>query len=67
MSLIATLRSRRVSRAWYTSPIPPLPIREVISYTPTRRPIIGRAVCWDIPSAATCRAGSSMNPSALVS
>src|SRR5580692_11126010 len=33
--LIATVRSRRVSRARYTSPIPPAPKGETISYGPS--------------------------------
>src|ERR1700693_3888692 len=50
-TLIATVRSSRVSRARYTSPIPPAPIAETISYGPSREPafrdtlaeIIGRS------------------------
>src|SRR6266540_4494119 len=37
-TLIATARSRRVSRARYTSPIPPAPSGERISYGPRREP-----------------------------
>src|SRR5262249_3815539 len=33
-----TVRSRRVSRARYTSPMPPAPIGETISYGPNRVP-----------------------------
>src|SRR5437879_3235235 len=36
--LTATMRSRRVSRALYTSPIPPEPIRLKISYGPSLVP-----------------------------
>ena len=36
--LMATLRSSRVSRAFQTSPIPPAPTRETISYGPRRVP-----------------------------
>src|SRR6476469_3892269 len=36
--LMATERSRRVSRARYTSPIPPAPIGETISYGPSLAP-----------------------------
>jgi hypothetical protein len=35
-TLMATVRSSRVSRARYTSPIPPVPRAESISYGPTR-------------------------------
>src|SRR6185295_3190159 len=35
-TLMATVRSRRVSRARYTSPMPPWPIAAVISYGPSR-------------------------------
>ncbi len=38
-TLIATVRSRRVSRALYTSPIPPAPSGERISYGPRRAPM----------------------------
>ena len=34
----ATIRPRRVSRALYTSPIPPAPIGERISYVPSLSP-----------------------------
>src|SRR3954470_16469540 len=37
-TLIATVRSRRVSRALQTSPIPPAPRGETISYGPRRVP-----------------------------
>src|SRR5580765_1379811 len=37
-TLTATVRSSRVSRARYTSPIPPAPIAERISYGPNRMP-----------------------------
>src|SRR4029077_19896643 len=37
-NLIATVRSRRVSRARYTSPIPPAPSGETISYGPSLLP-----------------------------
>src|SRR6266542_1994614 len=37
-TLIATVRSRRVSRARYTSPIPPAPRGERTSYGPSRLP-----------------------------
>src|ERR1700693_990340 len=37
-TLIATVRSSRVSLARYTSPIPPTPIAETISYGPSREP-----------------------------
>src|SRR5438874_1343010 len=33
---MATMRSSRVSRARYTSPMPPAPIGEMISYGPSR-------------------------------
>src|SRR5439155_5519631 len=36
--LIATVRSRHVSRARYTSPIPPAPSGETISYGPSLAP-----------------------------
>src|SRR5438093_10713703 len=36
--LIATVRPRRVSRARYTSPIPPAPSGETISYGPSLAP-----------------------------
>jgi hypothetical protein len=36
--LIATVRSRRVSRARYTSPMPPAPSGETISYGPSLVP-----------------------------
>src|SRR5678815_6078998 len=37
-TLLATMRSSRVSRAQYTSPIPPAPIGSRISYGPSRVP-----------------------------
>src|SRR3954451_4563802 len=37
-TLIATVRLRRVSRAFQTSPIPPAPRGETISYGPRRVP-----------------------------
>ena len=37
-TLIATSRPRRVSRARYTSPMPPVPISETISYGPISEP-----------------------------
>src|SRR5712692_9438889 len=37
-TLTATVRSSRVSRARYTSPIPPAPIGERTSYGPRRAP-----------------------------
>src|SRR3954470_23685739 len=37
-TLMATVRSRRVSRAFQTSPIPPAPRGETISYGPRRVP-----------------------------
>ncbi len=37
-TLIATVRSSRVSRARYTSPIPPAPSAPTISYGPRRVP-----------------------------
>ena len=37
-TLMATMRSRRVSRALYTSPIPPAPICATTSYEPRRVP-----------------------------
>src|SRR5262245_22238251 len=37
-TLTATARSSRVSRARYTSPIPPAPIAETISYGPSFEP-----------------------------
>src|SRR5580704_17601049 len=37
-SFMATIRSRRVSRALYTSPMPPAPIGFRISYGPRRDP-----------------------------
>src|SRR5438045_4156207 len=43
-TLIATVRSRRVSRALYTSPMPPAPIAERISYGPSLEPE-ERAIC----------------------
>src|SRR5215471_20096820 len=39
-TLIATSRLSRVSCARYTSPMPPAPIRAVISCEPTRVPIV---------------------------
>src|SRR5258708_27465880 len=38
--LMATMRSRRVSRALYTSPIPPAPMSAPISYGPRRLPVV---------------------------
>src|SRR4051812_13532873 len=38
-TLIATIRWRRVSRALYTSPIPPTPMGSSISYGPRRAPL----------------------------
>src|SRR5215831_9364724 len=38
MRLMATMRPRRVSRAFHTSPIPPAPIRSRISYGPKSVP-----------------------------
>ena len=38
--LIATSRPRRVSRARYTSPIPPAPMRAAITYEPRRVPSV---------------------------
>src|SRR5450432_1386744 len=38
-TFMATLRFRRVSRALYTSPIPPAPIGARISYGPSRIPV----------------------------
>src|SRR3954466_15323355 len=40
-TLIATSRSSRVSRALYTSPVPPAPRGAVIRYGPRRVPIAG--------------------------
>src|SRR6266540_5436367 len=37
-TLMATMRSRRVSRALYTSPMPPAPMGARISYGPRRAP-----------------------------
>src|SRR5215510_7894466 len=37
-TLIATSRPRLISRARYTSPMPPAPIALMISYDPTRAP-----------------------------
>src|SRR5712692_4821871 len=37
-TLIATVRSSRVSRAFHTSPMPPAPRGETISYGPSRVP-----------------------------
>src|SRR5262245_13542353 len=37
-TLTATVRSRRVSRALYTSPMPPAPIGDRTSYGPSREP-----------------------------
>src|SRR5512146_2275743 len=37
-ALIATMRSRRVSRAFHTSPMPPAPIGARISYGPSFSP-----------------------------
>ena len=46
---MATVRSRRVSRALYTSPMPPAPMAERISYGPRRAPgeraMMSRADC----------------------
>src|SRR6266478_7716766 len=42
--LIATLRPRRVSRARYTSPIPPAPSGETISYGPSLAPRVSATV-----------------------
>src|SRR5260370_15645336 len=47
-TLIATMRSRRVSRARYTSPIPPAPIAPVISYGPRVVPVERRIKCGPI-------------------
>ena len=38
-TLMATVRSKRVSRARYTSPMPPTPTTEVISYGPSLLPV----------------------------
>ena len=46
---MATMRSRRVSRALYTSPIPPAPMGARISYGPSRMPMprdIGCKYTW---------------------
>src|SRR6267142_1042424 len=45
--LIATLRSKRASRARYTSPIPPAPSSSIISYGPSFVPE-GRAIAHGI-------------------
>ena len=37
---MATVRSRRASRAQYTSPIPPVPSGDRISYGPIREPTL---------------------------
>src|SRR5258708_40331143 len=42
--LMATVRSRRVSRARYTSPIPPAPSGETISYGPSLAPSVSATV-----------------------
>src|SRR5882724_2985542 len=42
--LIATVRPRRVSRARYTSPIPPAPSGETISYGPSLAPRVSVTV-----------------------
>src|SRR5881396_609285 len=53
--LMATLRSSRVSRARYTSPIPPAPMGATISYGPSR-----------LPEARFTGAGQEYNVSASV-
>ena len=50
---MATSRPRRVSRARYTSPMPPAPMRAMTSYGPSRVPAC-RGMCWRI-----IRAGST--------
>ena len=45
---MATVRSRRVSVARYTSPIPPAPMSTVISYGPKRVPAV-RAIGCAVP------------------
>src|SRR4029077_13203652 len=44
-TLMATVRSRRVSRARYTSPIPPAPMGARTSYGPRRVPAVS-AIGW---------------------
>jgi len=39
-TLIATMRSKRRSRARYTSPIPPAPMGAITSYGPNRAPLV---------------------------
>jgi hypothetical protein len=51
---MATARSRRVSRALYTSPMPPAPSAERISYGPSRVPGV-RAKRVDYTGAAAAR------------
>src|SRR5438132_12548147 len=46
-TLIATSRPSRVSRARYTSPIPPAPSGPEISYGPSREPGSRRIVCQE--------------------
>ena len=44
---MATMRSSRVSRAFYTSPMPPAPIGARISYGPSGAPVVQAAmVSW---------------------
>ena len=56
-TLMATSRSSRESRARYTSPMPPAPSGERISYEPKRTPadsvtsdLVGRGSTWNVPS-----------------
>src|SRR5262245_57548340 len=75
-TLIATSRPRRGSRARYTSPIPPAPIADTISYGPRRAPGCSgtgmadnyRSTCGGVFSRASRQAGrmNLQNKTALV-
>ena len=58
---MATSRPSFVSRARYTSPMPPAPISAWIAYTPTRRPVSIDPGCATI-AAAPAIAGVESNP-----
>src|SRR5437016_7177050 len=65
-TLIATVRSSRVSRARYTSPMPPAPIAATISYGPSRAPLVkDTAVSCEPHHNGRRLAGTTLNPAGV--
>ena len=56
-TLIATVRSRRVSRPRYTSPMPPAPSGDWISYGPSLVPAVSAIRTRNYIDYAACRRG----------